>query len=106
MCVRESSPLAALGRERAQRAREKRDIYIYIYIERERQKEDTPYSLQAAPSEPLTNRLVKGLGKSSVARDVLLCTGGAGCDPKGSMAFLQNQFRCPPVLGARRTSRT
>ena len=25
------------------------------------------------------------------------------CDPKGSMAFLQNQFRCPPMLGARRT---
>ena len=25
------------------------------------------------------------------------------CDPKGSMAFLQKQFRCPPMLGARRT---
>ena len=27
----------------------------------------------------------------------------SSCDPKGSMAFLQNQFRCPPMLGARRT---
>ena len=27
-------------------------------------------------------------------------------DPKGSMAFLQNNFRCPPMLGARRTQRT
>jgi len=25
------------------------------------------------------------------------------CDPKGSMAFLQNNVRCPPMLGARRT---
>ena len=25
---------------------------------------------------------------------------GASCDPKGSMAFLQNNFRCPPMLGA------
>ena len=24
----------------------------------------------------------------------------AWCDPKGSMAFLQNNFRCPPMLGA------
>jgi hypothetical protein len=29
-------------------------------------------------------------------------TGGPECDPKGSMAFLQNQFRCPFVLRARR----
>ena len=28
---------------------------------------------------------------------------GAGCDPKGGMAFLQNNLRCPPMLGARRT---
>ena len=27
----------------------------------------------------------------------------SSCDPKGSMAFLQNQFWCPPMLGARRT---
>ena len=27
----------------------------------------------------------------------------AECGPTGSMAFLQNQFRCPPMLGARRT---
>ena len=27
----------------------------------------------------------------------ILCTGG---HPKGSMAFLQNNFRCPPMLGA------
>ena len=25
------------------------------------------------------------------------------CDPKGSMVFLQNNFRCPPMLGARGT---
>jgi len=31
---------------------------------------------------------------------------GGWCDPKGSMAFLQNNFRCPPMLGARRTWRT
>jgi len=30
-------------------------------------------------------------------------TAGPECDPKGSMAFLQNQFRCLPMLGARRT---
>ena len=29
-----------------------------------------------------------------------VCTGGADF---GSMAFLQNQFLCPPMLGARRT---
>ena len=28
------------------------------------------------------------------------------CDPKGSMAFLQDQFRCTPMLEARRTKRT
>ena len=28
---------------------------------------------------------------------------GAWCDPKGSMALLQNNFRCPPMLGAQRT---
>ena len=33
----------------------------------------------------------------------ILCTGGPECDPKESMAFLQNKFRCPPMLGARRT---
>ena len=36
----------------------------------------------------------------------ILSTGGVECDPKGSMTFLQNQFRCPPMLGARRTSKT
>jgi len=25
-------------------------------------------------------------------------SGGHECDPNGSMAFLQNQFRCPPIL--------
>ena len=30
---------------------------------------------------------------------------GSCCDPKGSMAFLQNDFRCPPKLGARRIYR-
>ena len=30
---------------------------------------------------------------------------GTWCDPKGSMAFLQNNFRCPPMSGARRTSK-
>ena len=34
---------------------------------------------------------------------VILGTGGPECDPKGNMACLQNQFRCPPMLGARRT---
>ena len=33
----------------------------------------------------------------------ILCTGGPECDPKESMAFLQNQFCCPPVLKARRS---
>ena len=28
---------------------------------------------------------------------------GAWCDPKGSMAILQNNCRCPPMSGARRT---
>ena len=28
---------------------------------------------------------------------------GTCCDPKGSMVFLQNKFRCPHMLGARRT---
>jgi len=27
----------------------------------------------------------------------ILCTGGPESDPKGSMAVLQNQFRCPPI---------
>ena len=38
--------------------------------------------------------LASGLWPVSAA---IFCTGGAECDPKGSMAFWQNQFRCPPV---------
>ncbi|KAJ1489629.1 hypothetical protein T484DRAFT_3648188 [Baffinella frigidus] len=30
-------------------------------------------------------------------------TSGPECDPKGSMAFLQNKSRCSPMLEARRT---
>ena len=29
-----------------------------------------------------------------------LYRGGLDVNPKGSMAFLQNKFRCPPILGA------
>ena len=32
----------------------------------------------------------------------ILCTRVPECDPKGSMAFLQTQSRCPHMLGARR----
>jgi hypothetical protein len=32
--------------------------------------------------------------------------GGLSCDPKGSTAFLQNKFQCPPMVGVYRTYRT
>ena len=40
---------------------------------------------------------------SRFCRDTLYMDRGASCDPKGSMAFLQKNFRCPPMLGAQRT---
>jgi len=38
-------------------------------------------------------------GGSSFGPAAILCTGGLSCDPKGSRAFPQNKFQCPPKVG-------
>ena len=59
---------------------------------------------------PPTPRLrdIGAIGSTDVSAiglttDAILYTRGPECDLKGSMAYLQKQFRCPPMLGAPRT---
>jgi len=73
---------------------------VFAYVGRIHNLKDLKASLRLPTPPPPTQASV---GKKVVPKPGSSSTSSASFVAKGSMAFLQNDFRCPPMLGARRT---